>query len=635
MTGADFQKQSLRRKFVYFGIILVLFSLALGLRKTSGYGLDDQAGKLAIRDQDLGDGDLTAQAVRLSLLGSRGVTVCALWAAANEKQKKHEWTELELIVRSLTKLQPHFIAPWRFQSWNLAYNVSVESDRVKDKYFFITRGIDLAAEGERNNFNNPDLRWDVGYFFQDKIGIADESNTLRCLFQLSCIDPLERQPSRFRSPGSDQVDNMVEFRDFCERHPMLVRRLRETLRCKTPEDVVDFLEANQKVPSRFEDAAASVQETTPLKSENDRFPPLPKEMSTYGSRWNELTANSPSSQMDDSLDNYAVARSWFCYAQDPLNDQDHPRKPKQVAKVIFEGYPSRAQHYLAERMEKEGWFDDTGWEIRDWQFPADKLQPLGQIQRITVGKSRDWAVEAWEMAYQMTKYRGDTAEPPLTLDPKEAEKLDPVVRHIYNINANLTNFQHFYVLSRVERTKPAVTAKRLFHEAEGFEGLGDYEQAKPLFEDERAFGPPSTWDSPKTGWKRIFLDNKDYAEEDQVQEETYIYQHKYKHSLQELNGPLYKQLVVLTDGLGQSALWGSSLPLGLPVPWYSPCIQIHRRLHAQLQGPFDGLIGPEAISTARDTLGLMNIAPQQDMGPEMRQKMMERMRQRRESKGAQ
>jgi len=90
MTGADFQRQALIRKFVYFGIILVLFLVTLGLRAN----LDVQAEKLSIRDQDLGEGDLTGQAVRLSLVGSRGITITCLWAAAQEKQKKHEWNEL-------------------------------------------------------------------------------------------------------------------------------------------------------------------------------------------------------------------------------------------------------------------------------------------------------------------------------------------------------------------------------------------------------------------------------------------------------------------------------------------------------------------------------------------------------------
>src|SRR6266851_10364991 len=189
MTGSNFQQQSLIRKLTYFGIILVLFAVTLGIRNLKGYGLNDQAKELSIRDEDLGEGDLTAQAVRLSLVGSRGITICGLWAAAQDKQAKHKWNELELLVRSLTKLQPHFIAPWRFQSWNLAYNVSVESDRVKDKYFYITRGIQLLATGERQNRYQPDLRREMGFYHQHKICQSDETNVMRSLFQLSCIPP--------------------------------------------------------------------------------------------------------------------------------------------------------------------------------------------------------------------------------------------------------------------------------------------------------------------------------------------------------------------------------------------------------------------------------------------------------------
>ena len=54
MTGSDFQRQALIRKFVYFGIILVLFLVTLGLRTLPTYGLDAQAENLSIREQDLG-----------------------------------------------------------------------------------------------------------------------------------------------------------------------------------------------------------------------------------------------------------------------------------------------------------------------------------------------------------------------------------------------------------------------------------------------------------------------------------------------------------------------------------------------------------------------------------------------------
>ena len=73
----------------------------------------------------------------------------ALWIYSMDAFKKNQWNELEFYTHALTKLQPHFVTPWLFQSWNLAYNVSVESDRPFDKYFYIARGVQLLAEGER------------------------------------------------------------------------------------------------------------------------------------------------------------------------------------------------------------------------------------------------------------------------------------------------------------------------------------------------------------------------------------------------------------------------------------------------------------------------------------------------------
>src|SRR6266849_575546 len=187
--ASPFQQQSLRRKIIYIVIILVLSFATYLIRQSEAFGIDAQARALELREQDRGEVGLTGSALRLTLLGSRGLVVCYRWVSAQEKQKKHEWNELELIVNSLTKLEPHFIIPWLFQSWNLSYNVSVESDRVRDKYFYITRGILLLAEGERKNKNHPDLRYYMGYYNQHKIGLADEANSFRCFFQMSCMDP--------------------------------------------------------------------------------------------------------------------------------------------------------------------------------------------------------------------------------------------------------------------------------------------------------------------------------------------------------------------------------------------------------------------------------------------------------------
>src|SRR5262249_8614933 len=150
--------------------------------------------------------------------------------------------------------QPHYISPWLFQSWNLALNVSVECDRSRDKYFYISRGIELLAEGERKNQGNqhpdpklrspahPDMRYSVGFTYQLKIGQGDEKRTLRCLFDLSCIDPRRRNPNKLWVAGAQgrEVD-LEKFRTFCAESPRLVRRLREQLGYETPKEIIRFL----------------------------------------------------------------------------------------------------------------------------------------------------------------------------------------------------------------------------------------------------------------------------------------------------------------------------------------------------------------------------------------------------------
>src|SRR5262249_17641653 len=265
-----------QRKFIYFGLIVALFTGSLLFRKMV---INAKAEELRLRSVDQGEVALTDTAMQLSLGGLRGLAVTSLWLTAIEHQKRHEGSELEAAVRSLTQLQPHYVSPWLFQSWNLAFNVSVECDRSRDKYFYISRGIQLLAEGERKNRGNehqdpelrspanPEMRYYVGFTYQLKIGQGDEKRTLRSLFDLSCIDPNQRRPEPFQAlfKEADELQAQLEglrserrktgpagkekasqaeegvskrldavrkelftrFREFCEAHPRLVRPLRE------------------------------------------------------------------------------------------------------------------------------------------------------------------------------------------------------------------------------------------------------------------------------------------------------------------------------------------------------------------------------------------------------------------------
>ncbi|HEV3202790.1 MAG TPA: hypothetical protein VGY77_00335 [Gemmataceae bacterium] len=552
--ASPFQQQSLRRKFIYFGLILGLFTLTLVIRRSGAYSMESMANTLEIREQNLGEGDLIGSVLQLSLSGSRGMVICYLWVDAEGKKKKHEWNQLDQRVRILVKLQPHFISPWLFQSWNLAYNVAVELDRVRDKYFYVARGIDLLAEGERKNRDNPEMRFSIGNYTQSKIGISDENNTMRSLFQMSCMNPADRNPARFH--GKNGELDWTQFQDFCKNHPLLVRRLRENLRCKTPEDIVEFLRDNQKIPSRYEDPeAGSDQDTTKFKPLTDRFPALPPASQFDPS---EFTFND---NVGDDFDCYGAARAWYSYAQDPLHSAKKKR-PRYMAKIIFQGYPARAQAYVAERLQQEGWFDEDGWEITGWK-PESLSNPDGPKTNFTVGDGPNWSGNAWEKAHQMYKDHGEKNK--LYLTPEDLRSLPTEERMDYEYNRNLTNFNHFYYRSMVERTREAVLGRKDFFKADRLRKAAEYTQALQMYESPNAFGPPQSWPKDKaTGWKRLLLNNTEFRRDEDIQEEIYLVHYRYLKLLRDRREAPIRQLLVVNDLLSQKAYpWSPWNPLPL------------------------------------------------------------------------
>ena len=463
------------RKLVYVFLIIVLIFASIIWRQQA---VDARAVELAIRQDSRGEVELSGELVRLSLTGLRGIATCVLWNQAIEKQKKNQWNELEVLVRTLTKLQPHFITPWLFQSWNLSYNVSVESDRVNDKYYYVTRGIELLAEGERQNQFHPDLRFSIGFYLQHKIMQSDQTNALRSLFQLSLIPPSERDPDRFiihAADGSEQID-WVEFEKFVTNHPQLARRLhsgmlRENQReyknqftCDEAGEVVRFLRDNWRVPGLYElpekrpDVAVEGKDV--LLPPTLRFPPLPPKpedrpdlrpnpFKPAGDIFTELDSTS---KLDDAVDGYAISRAWFGYAQEPLPEPDElpgsnkaitnrvrQRRPRHLTTLLFRSYPSLTMSSGAERLEQEGWFRPDEAEEKkakannrqaqeSWEFPENSWFKErgnkfadGKTAHLVLQPSQH-ADEIWKLAVRMLTRHGE-ANHLLFEDPKQEAQM--------------------------------------------------------------------------------------------------------------------------------------------------------------------------------------------------------------------
>lgn len=595
---ASYQQQSLFRKLIYFSLIGVLFAATLLLRQ---HVVLPRAEALGLREKNQGQVELTGSALRLTLTGSRGLVVCFLWMTAQDKQIRNEWNELELTVRALTKLQPHFITPWLFQSWNLAYNVSVESERLRDKYFYISRGIDLLSDGERQNQDNPDLRHHIGMYYQNKIGLSDEHTTFRCLFQLSCIDPQQRDPNKLRGvPGDLSAVNLEEFQKFCQAHPFLVRRLREALRYQSPREIVEFLETNRKVPSRFDERAGIAGgESTPLRPREERFPILPPRPARSAEY-----EYSNDSDLGDDFDCFLAARAWYSYSQEPL-EPPLERAPRYMMPVIFQGYPARAQTYYAERLQKEGWFDEDPWVVADW-FPQPGAGPDGPKQPVRLGDAdRNWSGDAWRRAHEM--YVSHGREHNLSLPPEEEEKLTPSQRSMYFMRRRVTNFDHFLIATEIESMREAVQARKCFWMADRLRRRGERRKAVAMYEDPRAFGAPQTWDkAAATGWTRLYYDHPKLRADLTSQEDTYDLEMKYMDLVTEVRAgrilPARTAVGVVSAGASAGAVW--NIPAELLGYTGSP----------RVRGPFDGvdesgqpLVGAEAKRIVNSRRGIMAV----------------------------
>lgn len=186
---------SQQRKIVYsIGIVFLLIPIYyLGAPTATdvepGSRAQVDGGKLAqmrvyhdLGESSLGQIDPSSAAMNLVLLGLRGPAAGVLNLQALEYQKKKDWAKLKTTVDSILKLQPHYIEIWKFQGWNLAFNVSREWDKVADRFYWVKEGLKFLQTGTTRNATAAILFHQVGEFTGSKIGNSDEKVFFRKFF---------------------------------------------------------------------------------------------------------------------------------------------------------------------------------------------------------------------------------------------------------------------------------------------------------------------------------------------------------------------------------------------------------------------------------------------------------------------
>jgi hypothetical protein len=168
-----------------------------GATKDEGGTLAQLRSEYNLGQADIGQIDPASETIRFATLGLRGIAVSLLWNKANEYKKTEDWTNFRATLQQLAKLQPYFISFWKYQAWNLTYNVSVELDDVRDRFHYVKKGIEFLKEGTTFNRDNPSLLAELGWFSGNKIGRADEHVQYRRLYKLDDdFHPADRPPEQ-------------------------------------------------------------------------------------------------------------------------------------------------------------------------------------------------------------------------------------------------------------------------------------------------------------------------------------------------------------------------------------------------------------------------------------------------------
>lgn len=119
-------------------------------------------------------GSLAVTFPRLTLGGLRGAVSTVLWMQAEEDKNNRRWDELETKYDLIGALQPYFASVYIYHSWNQAYNLSAQWQEQDIKYKWVLDGLVYLYKGENFNPGNPDILFEEGQLYAQKLGSSFE-----------------------------------------------------------------------------------------------------------------------------------------------------------------------------------------------------------------------------------------------------------------------------------------------------------------------------------------------------------------------------------------------------------------------------------------------------------------------------
>ncbi len=510
------------RKVAYMVVALVLFAAMLALRPKIEEIRHDPRYRLA--EETLAtpqDVDMTGATAILVLGGLRGIAADILWNQANELQKKQQFTEIEPVVESIIKLQPHFIRVWTFQGWNLAYNISVEWDAVEDKYYWIKRGIRFIRRGTEVNRHSPELRWDTGWTYFHKIGKSDEAALLRKMYREDVEPELDAQGNRHEAFNPEGEDNFMTAKSWFS-------------------DAVRTLDQEHARPKRMSDVPFR---SYPAHAQTD-YSIAREEDGQFG----EVVQRD---WLDAYLDWQRFADYEYLVFETKKVKLDYPPEILQpmIAAIAMRDRMQAVEAALAKGTDAAQPEEQREQIERDWRSVREEtpvmLRDFGDpaVYMLRVNEDDTAAREAREaVRTALAKLPSPTAAAPLTQSGPEGDALRQLAaelaaalqklgsmchEELYWMDryANMVNYPYWRERSQAEAEMETIEARMHFYNAEQRYRQGDPETARQEYEDGLAL------------WEKVLDRHERIRDDDLTQEDTVKIVHQYLKVLEQLDEP--------------------------------------------------------------------------------------------------
>jgi hypothetical protein len=262
----------------------------------------------------------------------------------------------------------------------------------------------------------------------------------------------------------------------------------------------------------------------------------------------------------------------------PLPGEYDPFKyriPRSPMLIIFRQGAPRAQTYQAEMDQKDGWFDESGWEVDARVDPADQWFPG---KTVAVGQGRPWSQTEWERAASLWREHGRRTG--LLLEPDVLRRLEETVRgpntaggrffplppdptpeqqndkafmrrwraqaalHYYQSNRQVTNFPFYLAATEAEAKPETVLARKTLWEADQARRVVNRNEALEKYQ--RGFDL----------WKKVLVNNPTFHRMEtfsKIEEDTYEYELDYIRLLLKISPPELEQAANVR-GLGFQAV---------------------------------------------------------------------------------